>query len=74
MVLRPLLLRWQTEGEGWFFREYWFASLGYADHILIFSENKDDVESRTCLTMGLTLVGWLWLQTRHPGKMTWEIS
>ena len=43
MVLRPLLLRWQTEGKGWFFCEYWLASLGYADDVLIFSENKDDV-------------------------------
>ena len=38
-----LLLRWQTEGKGWFFCEYWLASLVYADDILIFSENKDDV-------------------------------
>ena len=43
LVLRPLLLRWQTEGKGWFFCEYWLASLGYADDILVFSENKDDV-------------------------------
>ena len=43
LVLRPLLLRWQTEGKGWFFCEYWLASLRYADDILVFSENKDDV-------------------------------
>ena len=43
LVLRPLLLRWQTEGEGWSFCDYWLASLGYADDILIFSENKDDM-------------------------------
>ena len=30
-------------------------------------------ESRTCLTMVLTLVGWLWLQTRNPGRTTWAI-
>ena len=40
LVLRPLLLRWQTEGKGWFFCEYWLASLGYADDILVFSENR----------------------------------
>ena len=34
LVLRPLLLRWQTEGKGWFFCAYWLASLGYADTIL----------------------------------------
>ena len=28
---------------GWFFSDYWLATLGYACDILVFSENKDDL-------------------------------
>ena len=37
-------------------------------------KSRLSMESRTCQTMGLTLVGWLWLQIRPSRKMIWEIS
>ena len=40
LVLRPLLLKWQAEGKGWFFCDNWPATLGYADDILVFCETK----------------------------------
>ena len=43
LVLRLLLLKWQAEGKGWFFCDYWLATLGYADDILVFGESKNDM-------------------------------
>ena len=43
LVLRPLLLKWQVEGMGWLFCDFWLATMGYADDILVFSEKKDDL-------------------------------
>ena len=38
-----MLLKWQAEGKGWAFCDYWLATLSYADDILVFCENKNDM-------------------------------
>ena len=76
LVLRPLLLRWQTEGKGWFFCESWLASLGYADDILVFSENEDDVAKMSgelidaFAKIGLDISAWSSYPPEKQGTLT----